>query len=122
MAPGNHEGLTEKRPESQFVKRDLSRVYCNPWPKILDVPEKNRHPTAQWASRLVPSKVILDLIYSHLSFSASYTFLDSISQFFQPSLARTQVNSITGQTNRSKHDLASSCCKHFMFNQLTYNF
>jgi hypothetical protein len=63
MAPVKIEKITEKRSDSQCIQRDLSRVYCNPWPKILDVPEKNKHPTAQWASRLVPLKVIHAFIF-----------------------------------------------------------
>jgi hypothetical protein len=63
MASVKIEKNTEKRTDSQCNQRDLSRVYCNPWPKILDVPEKNKHPTAQWASRLVPLKVIQAFIF-----------------------------------------------------------
>jgi hypothetical protein len=57
MARAKNEKSTLKRSESQCLQRDLSSVYCNPWNKILDVPEKNRHPTAEWASRLIPLKV-----------------------------------------------------------------
>jgi hypothetical protein len=56
MASGKIGKQLEGRSESPS-RRDLSRVYRNPWPKILDVPEKNKHPTAEWASRLVPLKV-----------------------------------------------------------------
>jgi hypothetical protein len=91
MAPGKSGSPTEKRSESQGSQRNLSRLYCNPWPKILDVPEKNRHPTAEWATKFAPLKVILNV--QHLKQSKSDTFL----QFFQPELSRTQANSITGQ-------------------------
>jgi hypothetical protein len=56
MASGKYGKRIEGR--ASPPQRDLSLVYGNPWHKILDVPEKNRHPTAEWASRLVPLKVI----------------------------------------------------------------
>ncbi len=60
MARAKNEKSALKRSEPQSLQRDLSSVYSNKWHKILDVPEKNRHPTAEWASRLVPLKVTPD--------------------------------------------------------------
>ena len=96
MAPGKTEA-SSKRADSRSPDRNLARFYCNPWPNILDVPGKNKHPTGTWTTKFPPVKVI---VQNHrIQSAASNHLIAFILQFFQPALARTLVNSVTGQTN-----------------------
>ena len=107
MAPGKTEA-SSKRADSRSPDRNLARFYCNPWPNILDVPAKNKHPTGTWTTKFPPVKVI---VQNHrIQSAASNHLITFILQFFQPALARTQVNSVTGQTNVN----VSQCQRDFL--------